>query len=331
MLCLLAFYFLYADSIRVERLIDRIGDVTYESGEQIDIANAAYAALNDNSKQNVKNYNTLLASTETYNALIIIRDVIDQVTSNGVSLIMQEDIQDAFISYSNLSKESKKLIKSPQILISANDTLDSLIRIDAVIKLISSIRIDKHGWLYEEDVPTLMQAREKFDMLSGAEKSQVTNFPDLLSYEDKIPPSWEAPVLSENDYWANVAPRIVDLLNSHNLFVWGSYSIPPYFRLRVVYGNLNDDGTYSKKIIDSSKMDSLIQEIECELPTILYDYKLNHPTSIFNEPNQSMISIDFWETYVRNSYTGLLDIRPYSCLQIDLLDFYFGEDHPILW
>lgn len=49
----------------VERLIDRIGKVTLDSGAQIDAARRAYDRLTDAQKRKVRNYNTLTSAEET--------------------------------------------------------------------------------------------------------------------------------------------------------------------------------------------------------------------------------------------------------------------------
>ena len=58
-----------AEAKSVEAQIGQIGDVTLESAVAIEEAEAAFAALTEEQKAEVKNYDVLLAARETYTGL----------------------------------------------------------------------------------------------------------------------------------------------------------------------------------------------------------------------------------------------------------------------
>lgn len=326
LICALVMWLIFADSLHVERLIENIGTVTYESGEQIQIAVEAYEELDEYAKSNVENYDLLAKSSKTYNSLIVIRDTIDQIKANGIKLMMRKQIQNALDMYKELSIESQKLIESPDILLEAYETVESLARINNVVQLISNVEINERtGMVYRESLSTIDEARHEYDKLVEDEKAQVTNYDDLIVYEGKTPPGWGSPVLTEDSYWEYMIPKVRDLLESHNLYVTYLYSIPPYYRFKVVTGKPNNDGTYSRVIVDRSEIDRLKQTIENELSTILDDYALEHGSGLFDGPSREILGIDFQEVYLYNKQFGELSDRPCTSLQVDLMNFYYGD------
>ena len=64
---------------RVEAAIDAIGEVTKESKNAIDAARAAYDALDEEQKQQVENYDVLLAAEQAYRDLLTVEELLELV------------------------------------------------------------------------------------------------------------------------------------------------------------------------------------------------------------------------------------------------------------
>lgn len=112
-------------------LIDIIGDVTENSKDDIETAEAAYAALTDAQKARVTNYATLTAARAAYDKIIAdnksVADVIKAIDAIGeVTKESGEAIEKAEALYNALSDELKAKVTNYETLTTARATFDKL-------------------------------------------------------------------------------------------------------------------------------------------------------------------------------------------------------------
>ncbi len=81
-----------AEAREVIRLINAIGTVTRESGDAIEAAEEAYAALTAEQKEEVSNYQTLTAARETYDTLMSLSGSDPEAALNGVLAYLVNDV-----------------------------------------------------------------------------------------------------------------------------------------------------------------------------------------------------------------------------------------------
>ncbi|MBR7149317.1 MAG: Ig-like domain-containing protein, partial [Firmicutes bacterium] len=117
----------------VIELIRRIGTVTLDSGETIEIARKAYDALTESQQKEVTNYDALTAAEERYGKMTAdkaVADVVVELIGNigEVTLDKKASIEDARAKYTALTEDQKALVGNYSELISAERSLALLER-----------------------------------------------------------------------------------------------------------------------------------------------------------------------------------------------------------
>ena len=121
----------------VDDLIDAIGEVTFESGDAIKAARAAYDALTDTQKELVKNYEELTAAEEAYTNLVdaaaakAVDDLIDAI--GEVTADSGDAIKAARAAYDALTDTQKELVKNYEKLLAAEELYEELMASAAAI------------------------------------------------------------------------------------------------------------------------------------------------------------------------------------------------------
>lgn len=130
---------LMADKASVEatiHAINAIGEVTLESKDKIESAEALYNALSDELKAKVTNAATLTAARATYDDLVKVDNVIKAIDAIGeVTKDSQEAIENAETLYNALSDDLKAKVTNYETLTAARATLDKLNKKDALVRL----------------------------------------------------------------------------------------------------------------------------------------------------------------------------------------------------
>lgn len=180
----------------VEDKINAIGEVTYTSTSKIkiDLARAAYDALDDELKAGVSNYAVLTAAEARYAELkgdqedaaaaapVIAKiNAIGKVTINSKSLI-----EAAEAAYAELTESQKALVTNYDVLVAARAAYDELVQAQqgdqeaaqAVIEKINAI-----GTVTLESEAAINEARTAYDKLTASQKALVTNYAVLTNAE----------------------------------------------------------------------------------------------------------------------------------------------------
>ena len=168
--------------VNVENLISNIGKVSLESAGAISAARAAYDALGAVDKLKVSNYKELTAAEILYQEYVK-ADAVDQVINaiGKVTLTSKMSITNARVAYNALSSTEKEKVTKLSILIAAEDVYKKL-ETDAV-SYVEGL-ISKIGTVTHESLKDVQAAREAYDALSDALKSQVKNLSDLVKAEE---------------------------------------------------------------------------------------------------------------------------------------------------
>ena len=167
----------------VEDKINAIGEVTYTSTSKIkiDLARAAYDALDDELKAGVSNYAVLTAAEARYAELkgdqedaaaaapVIAKiNAIGKVTINSKSLI-----EAAEAAYAELTESQKALVTNYDVLVAARAAYDELVQAQqgdqeaaqAVIEKINAL-----GTVTLESEAAINEARTAYDKLTASQK-----------------------------------------------------------------------------------------------------------------------------------------------------------------
>lgn len=139
-----------AEAKSVEAQIGQIGDVTLESAVAIEEAEAAFAALTEEQKAEVKNYDVLLAARETYTGLKseaaqkteALIDAIGDVTADSRAAIEQ-----AQAAYDALSAQEREQVENYAILQEAHERFAALksaavLELEAQIGALGAVTLD---------------------------------------------------------------------------------------------------------------------------------------------------------------------------------------------
>ena len=143
-------------------LINEIGTVTLESKEKIEKAEASYAALSNEQKQQVTNYLTLTSARTTYNSLKAVDDVEKLITN--VDLTSAESMQAVLTAYNALSNAEKDSVsnKSQIAVIKANLVK---VKIQALPENVT-----------RADLANVNAIKALYDELDETSKALVTNY-----------------------------------------------------------------------------------------------------------------------------------------------------------
>ena len=166
----------------VDDQIDAIGEVTADSGEAVQAARAAYDALTDAQKAEVKNYDVLTAAERRLANLQAILPVEDKIDAIGeVTLDSENAIQAARAAYDALTEEQKAEVKNYDVLTAAEARLADLQAAKPVEKLIDAI-----GEVTLASESAIQAARAAYDALTEAQKAEVRNYDVLTAAEARL-------------------------------------------------------------------------------------------------------------------------------------------------
>jgi len=108
-------------------LIDVIGEVTLQSGNAIETAEAAYAELDAKKRAKVENAAVLATARETYDRIKAVADQIDAI--GEVTVESESAITAAEEAYSSLTEEEKAKVENYAALTAAYIALDEAIKV----------------------------------------------------------------------------------------------------------------------------------------------------------------------------------------------------------
>ena len=163
----------------VDDLIDAIGEVTLESEEAIAAARAAYEALTEAQKAEVKSYDKLTAAEARLADLKAAKPVDDMIDAIGeVTLDSESAIAAARAAYEALTEAQQAEVKSYDKLTAAEARLAVLKPAKPVEKLIDAI-----GEVTLGSESAIAAARTAYDNLTEAQQAEVKNYDKLTAAE----------------------------------------------------------------------------------------------------------------------------------------------------
>ena len=163
----------------VDDLIDAIGEVTMESEEAIAAARAAYEALTEAQKAEVKSYDKLTAAEARLADLKAAKAVDDMIDAIGeVTLESEGTIDAARAAYEALTEAQQAEVKSYDKLTAAEARLAVLKPAKPVEKLIDAI-----GEVTLGSESAIAAARTAYDNLTEAQQAEVKNYDKLTAAE----------------------------------------------------------------------------------------------------------------------------------------------------
>ena len=163
----------------VDDLIDAIGEVTLESEEAIAAARAAYEALTEAQKAEVKSYDKLTAAEARLADLKAAKAVDDMIDAIGeVTLESEGTIDAARAAYEALTEAQQAEVKSYDKLTAAEARLAVLKPAKPVEKLIDAI-----GEVTLGSESAIAAARTAYDNLTEAQQAEVKNYDKLTAAE----------------------------------------------------------------------------------------------------------------------------------------------------
>ena len=163
----------------VDDMIDAIGEVTLESEEAIAAARAAYEALTEAQKAEVKSYDKLTAAEARLANLKAAKPVDDMIDAIGeVTLESEDAIAAARAAYEALTEAQQAEVKSYDKLTAAEARLAVLKPAKPVEKLIDAI-----GEVTLGSESAIAAARTAYDNLTEAQQAEVKNYDKLTAAE----------------------------------------------------------------------------------------------------------------------------------------------------
>lgn len=177
---LLILAFLCSDTHRTKTAIEKIGEVSLESGALLLEAEEQYNALTENQQKRISNREVLFAARAQYDAL----ETDAAIKKIGkVTLESKDAIVKAEQLYRELSRDAKNLVSNYKILTSARKEFD---RLDSAVKKAADA-IEKIGTVTLKSEPQILAAREAYDALEkdNLQKYLSDKEPILVSAEQK--------------------------------------------------------------------------------------------------------------------------------------------------
>ena len=163
----------------VDDMIDAIGEVTLDSESAIQAARAAYDALTEEQKAEVKNYDVLTAAEARLADLKAAKAVDDMIDAIGeVTLESEGAIDAARAAYEALTEAQQAEVKSYDKLTAAEARLAVLKPAKPVEKLIDAI-----GEVTLGSESAIAAARTAYDNLTEAQQAEVKNYDKLTAAE----------------------------------------------------------------------------------------------------------------------------------------------------
>ena len=164
----------------VDDMIDAIGEVTLESEDAIAAARAAYEALTEAQKAEVKSYDKLTAAEARLADLKAAKAVDDMIDAIGeVTLESEGAIDAARAAYEALTEAQQAEVKSYDKLTAAEARLAVLKPAKPVEKLIDAI-----GEVTLGSESAIAAARTAYDNLTEAQQAEVKNYDKLTAAEE---------------------------------------------------------------------------------------------------------------------------------------------------
>ena len=166
----------------VDDMIDAIGEVTLESEEAIAAARAAYEALTEAQKAEVKSYDKLTAAEARLADLKAAKPVDDMIDAIGeVTLESEDAIAAARAAYEALTEAQKAEVKSYDKLTAAEARLADLKAAKPVDDMIDAI-----GEVTLESEDAIAAARAAYEALTEAQKAEVKSYDKLTAAEARL-------------------------------------------------------------------------------------------------------------------------------------------------
>ena len=166
----------------VDDMIDAIGEVTLESEEAIAAARAAYEALTEAQKAEVKSYDKLTAAEARLADLKAAKPVDDMIDAIGeVTLASEEAITAARAAYGALTEAQQAEVKSYDKLTAAEARLADLKAAKAVDDMIDAI-----GEVTLESEGAIDAARAAYEALTEAQQAEVKSYDKLTAAEARL-------------------------------------------------------------------------------------------------------------------------------------------------
>mgnify|MGYP000267798450 CR=1 FL=1 len=166
----------------VDDLIDAIGEVTLESEEAIAAARAAYEALTEAQKAEVKSYDKLTAAEARLADLKAAKPVDDMIDAIGeVTLESEDAIAAARAAYEALTEAQQAEVKSYDKLTAAEARLADLKAAKAVDDMIDAI-----GEVTLESEGAIDAARAAYEALTEAQQAEVKSYDKLTAAEARL-------------------------------------------------------------------------------------------------------------------------------------------------
>ncbi|MBR2780130.1 MAG: PQQ-binding-like beta-propeller repeat protein, partial [Eubacteriaceae bacterium] len=177
-----------ADSSKVEKLIDAIGEVTLGSGDAIASARSAYDALDEDAKAKVDNYQKLLDAEDTLSTLRAdaVKAQIDALpSSDELTLDDEASVNSALAAYNALPSDAKaKLPAESKAKLDQAIARMSELRAQRVSDMIADLPEAKDVKL--EDEADIRAARRAYSELSDDEKEMVSGLNKLIGAETAL-------------------------------------------------------------------------------------------------------------------------------------------------
>lgn len=177
-----------ADSSKVEKLIDAIGEVTLGSGDAIASARSAYDALDEDAKAKVSNYRKLLDAEDTLATLRAdaVKAQIDALPSTDeLTLDDEASVNSALAAYNALPSDAKaKLPAESKAKLDQAIARMSELRAQRVSDMIADLPEAKDVKL--EDEADIRAARRAYSELSDDEKEMVSGLNKLIGAETAL-------------------------------------------------------------------------------------------------------------------------------------------------
>ena len=167
-------------SEKVMAKIEKIGAVSLDSVALIEEAEQAYAELEEASKPEVINYETLKDAREKYDNIKEVYDVIEAIGEVKNSEKSGQVIGAARDLYKKLSSEDAALITNCEKLEQAEKTYSDL-QVENTISL-----IEKIGKVSLKSETKIKKARETYTSLSDEAKKEVKNYKTLTKAEETL-------------------------------------------------------------------------------------------------------------------------------------------------
>lgn len=183
-----------------EKLIAAIGEVTDQSGEAIQKAEDAVAALSAEEKESVETLAQLTEAREKYDEISAIKPVEELIANIGtVSLESGDAITAARAAYDALADKYKDKVSNYSDLQTAEQAFSDR-RVEEVVELIGGIDLEDMD-ISDTVQEAIRDIYAKYNALSAEEQGKVTNFETLSKAEDTYNEMWVHSLVRIEKIW----------------------------------------------------------------------------------------------------------------------------------